>query len=113
MKAGTAQKLVLNMITTAAMIRTGKVYNNLMVNLMPVNAKLIKRAHRMIAEVTGCSIQTAEEAFSKSDQETKTAIVMVHFSLEAEDARKLLSTHNGSINKVIDNMNFPNVLKEI
>lgn len=102
MKAGTAQKLVLNMITTAAMIRTGKVYNNLMVNLVPVNSKLVKRAHRLISEVSGCSLAKAEALFSASGQETKTAMIMAMLGIEAQPARQLLELHEGSINKVLD-----------
>ncbi len=102
MKAGTAQKLALNMITTTAMIRTGKVYNNLMVNLMPVNAKLVKRAQRLISEVSGCSEKEAEKLFAGSGQETKTAILMALLNIQADSARNLLQKNGGSINKVID-----------
>lgn len=102
MKAGTAQKLVLNMITTTAMIRTGKVYNNLMVNLMPVNSKLVKRAQRLICEVSGCTRAMAVQLFSDSGQDTKTAMLMAMLGIDASTARQLLATHEGSINKVLD-----------
>lgn len=102
MKAGTAQKLVLNMITTTAMIKTGKVYNNLMVNLQPVNIKLIDRAINLIVEVTGNNYKTSEKAFYAANKETKTAMIMLMLSVSATEARNLLSHNNGSINKVLD-----------
>ncbi len=102
MKAGTAQKLVLNMITTTAMIKTGKVYNNLMVNLQPVNIKLIDRAINLISEVTGYDYQTSEKTFYEANKETKTAMIMLMLNTEAKDARTLLNQNNGSINKVLD-----------
>ncbi|MGD1820207.1 MAG: N-acetylmuramic acid 6-phosphate etherase [Pleomorphochaeta sp.] len=102
MKAGTAQKLVLNMITTTAMIKTGKVYNNLMVNLQPVNIKLIDRAINLICEVTGYDYKTSEKAFYKANKETKTAMIMLMLNIEASSARDLLAQSNGSINKVLD-----------
>lgn len=108
MKAGTAQKFVLNMITTTAMIRTGKVYNNLMVNLQPVNAKLVKRAHWLISEVTGCSIAKAETLFSESGQDTKAAMIMAMLEVDAKTARDLLRKHDGSINKVLDDRGIIN-----
>lgn len=102
MKAGTAQKLVLNMITTAAMIRTGKVYNNLMVNLQPVNAKLVKRAHWLISEVTGCSLAKAKTLFDESGRDTKAAMIMAMLEVDAKTACDLLDMHEGSINRVLD-----------
>lgn len=108
MKAGTAQKLVVNLITTAAMIRTGKVYNNLMVNLQPVNAKLVKRAHWLISEVTGCSMVKAKTLFAESGQDIKVAIIMAMVKVESNTARGLLGIHEGSINKVLDGCGIAN-----
>lgn len=102
MKAGTAQKMVLNMITTTAMIKTGKVYNNLMVNLQPVNIKLIDRAINLIMEVTDNTYQVSEKAFYDSNKETKTAMIMLLLDVCAEEARELLSKHNESINTILD-----------
>lgn len=112
MKAGTAQKLVLNMITTAAMIRTGKVYNNLMVNLQPVNAKLVKRAHWLINEVTGCSLDKAQTLFEQSGHDTKAAMIMAMLEMDAKTASHLLEMHEGSINKVLDDHGGPTKSKE-
>jgi N-acetylmuramic acid 6-phosphate etherase len=102
MKAGTAQKLVLNMITTTAMIKTGKVYNNLMVNLQPVNIKLIDRASDLISEVTGYDYDTSRKTFYESGKETKTAMIMLLLNIKVEEARKLLANNEGSINKILD-----------
>lgn len=104
MKAGTAQKLVLNMITTTAMIRIGKVFNNLMVDLRPVNAKLVLRARRLISEVTGCSEERATELFEASDHNTKVAITMGLLSVEKEEATELLQLSEGSISRVLDSL---------
>jgi len=102
MKAGTAQKMVLNMITTTAMIKTGKVYNNLMVNLQPVNKKLIDRAINLIIEVTGSDYKTSEKAFYESNKEIKTAMIMLMLKINSTEARNLLNTHHESINEVLD-----------
>ncbi|MDR2758988.1 MAG: N-acetylmuramic acid 6-phosphate etherase [Spirochaetaceae bacterium] len=97
MKSGTAQKLILNMLSTASMIRIGKVYKNLMVDLRPVNQKLIFRSLRLIREVTGCSPEKAEEAFSESGKNPKTAIVMVLLSVDKGRAETLLQESGGHI----------------
>jgi len=102
MKSGTAQKLVLNMITTTAMIRIGKVYNNLMVDLLPLNAKLVDRAKRLIKEVTGCTMEEANNAYAASNAQVKVAILMIMLNLNNVLAQSLLEKSNGSINKAID-----------
>ena len=84
MKAGTAQKMVLNMISTGAMVRLGKVYSNLMVDLRPTNSKLVVRAIRIICEVTGCSPFEAEAAFKESDNNVKAAILKLEDSISQE-----------------------------
>ncbi len=104
MKAGTAQKLVLNMITTTAMIRIGKVFNNLMVDLRPVNAKLILRARRLITEVTGCSEDQAIELFESSGHNTKVAITMGLLSVDKQEATQLLQLNEGSISRVLESL---------
>ncbi|MDR1443792.1 MAG: N-acetylmuramic acid 6-phosphate etherase, partial [Treponema sp.] len=97
MKSGTAQKLVLNMLSTASMIRIGKVYKNLMVDLRPVNQKLVLRSIRLIREVTGCSPEQAEAAFGMSGKNPKTAIVMVLLETDRERAETLLQEAGGHI----------------
>jgi N-acetylmuramic acid 6-phosphate etherase len=102
MKSGTAQKLVLNMITTTAMIRIGKVYNNLMVDLMPLNAKLVDRAKRLITEITECSEKEAEELYLQSKGSVKVAILMAMLHVPSDQALKLLQECGGSINRALD-----------
>ncbi|MDR0450714.1 MAG: N-acetylmuramic acid 6-phosphate etherase [Treponema sp.] len=97
MKSGTAQKLVLNMLSTASMIRIGKVYKNLMVDLRPMNQKLILRSIRLIREVTGCSKEQAEAAFAASEKNPKTAIVMVLLGTGKARAEGLLKEAGGHI----------------
>ncbi len=101
MKAGTAQKLVLNMLTTAGMIRLGKVYRNLMVDLTPVNKKLVERSYRLIRQVTGCSREEAEAAFRDADRKPKTAIVMVLCGVLREEAERLLAQAGGHISAAV------------
>lgn len=97
MKAGTAQKLVLNMLTTASMIRLGKVYRNLMVDLTPVNRKLVERSYRLIRQISGCSREEAERAFEASGRKPKTAIVMALLGVGKEEAEARLSRADGHI----------------
>ncbi len=103
MKSGTAQKLVLNMITTTAMIRLGKIYNNLMVDLVPVNSKLVRRSKRLIRMAAGCGEARAERAFEESGRRVKTAIVMVLLSVDRAAAEKLLERSEGRIATAVDN----------
>jgi N-acetylmuramic acid 6-phosphate etherase len=97
MKAGTAQKLVLNMITTASMIRLGKVYHNLMVDLMPVNRKLVERSKRLIRQATSCTAAVAEQAFEASGRRPKIAIIMVLLDVDRSEAERLERMADGSI----------------
>ena len=106
MKSGTAQKLILNMLTTASMIRIGKVYKNLMVDLKPVNHKLILRSIRLIQEVTGCSGKEAEKALEDSNKQPKTAIVMVLLKVDREKAIKLLEKADGHISSLVSGNNL-------
>jgi len=102
MKSGTAQKLILNMLTTAAMIRMGKVYKNLMVDLKPVNHKLVLRSIRLIREVTGCTPEEAREKFDASGKRPKTAIVMILLKKDRDEAEKLLKEADGHISLLIE-----------
>ncbi|WP_340618407.1 N-acetylmuramic acid 6-phosphate etherase [Xenorhabdus entomophaga] len=97
MKAGTAQKLVLNMITTGAMIRIGKVYGNLMVDVEATNAKLIERQKNIVMAATECSREIAEHALNACNGHCKTAIVMILSGISAEEAKVLLAEHQGFI----------------
>ncbi|EGR9012393.1 N-acetylmuramic acid 6-phosphate etherase [Vibrio parahaemolyticus] len=103
MKAGTAQKLVLNMLTTGAMIRSGKVFGNLMVDVEATNAKLIQRQTNIVVEATGASKEEAERALNACDRHCKTAILMILADLDAEQAKSHLAAHNGFIRAALNN----------
>jgi N-acetylmuramic acid 6-phosphate etherase len=97
LKAGTAQKLVLNMISTASMIGIGKVYENLMVDVQPTNKKLVERSKRIIMEATGVDYDTAQTYFLRANQEVKPAIVMILLNCSYEEALDKLEKSNGFI----------------
>lgn len=100
LKAGTAQKLVLNMISTASMIRIGKVYENLMVDVQPSNKKLVDRSHRIIMEATGVDFATASKYFSLANGNVKAAIIMIFLNCSYSEAITKLKEANGFVRKV-------------
>lgn len=102
MKAGTAQKLVLNMLTTATMVKLGKVYGNLMVDVKPTNAKLVERAKRIVAQATGVSREQAGEILTEAGMNPKTAIVMIKKSCDAAQAVRFLAAAGGFIDRAIE-----------
>ena len=106
LKAGTATKLVLNMLTTAAMIKLGKVYNNLMVDVHASNTKLVARSIRIVQTVTGVDASTAEAALTQADGRAKVAIVMLTKQIEATDAIALLEEHNGILRSLLPSRNL-------
>jgi len=101
MKAGTAQKLVLNMLTTGAMIRSGKVYGNLMVDVEATNQKLVQRQVNIVKQASDCDDATAQQALAASNGHCKTAIVMVLAGLTADEAKSLLSQNQGFIRNAL------------
>jgi N-acetylmuramic acid 6-phosphate etherase len=101
LKAGTATKLVLNMLSTGAMVKTGATYGNLMVNVRPTNAKLVDRAHRIIAAATGCDLATATTLLEASGNSVKAAIVMQMLSLDRAAAEEKLRAANGLLSKIL------------
>lgn len=101
MKAGTAQKLVLNMLTTGAMIRSGKVYGNLMVDVEATNQKLVQRQVNIVKQATDCDDATAQQALAACNGHCKTAIVMVLAGLTADEAKSLLSQNQGFIRNAL------------
>jgi N-acetylmuramic acid 6-phosphate etherase len=103
MKAGTAQKMVLNMISTAAMIRTGHTYSNLMVNVQATNSKLRERARRIAAEATGVDADTAARALAEADGQVKTAMVMLLSGVPAAEARERLARAGGIVRQALQN----------
>lgn len=102
MKSGTSQKLVLNMITTSVMIKLGKVYGNLMVDLQPTNEKLIDRATRIIIHATGVSYPEAKNLLEASGFNPKTAIVMIKTGLSRDEAEKLLELAEGFVTRAVN-----------
>lgn len=103
LKSGTAQKLVLNMISTGAMVKFGKVYQNLMVDMKASNIKLVDRACRMVMEATGAPRDEAEAVLRQTDFEVKPAILMILTGLDAQAARARLSAHHGFLRAALDN----------
>jgi N-acetylmuramic acid 6-phosphate etherase len=101
MKAGTAQKLVLNMLSTGAFIRLGYVYGNLMVNVQPKNTKLTDRARRIVAQAAGVDFERAAELLEASGNNVRTAIVMARTGLPREAAEARLAAAGGRIRRAL------------
>ena len=102
LKAGTAQKMVLNMLSTGAMIKIGKTYENFMIDLQPVNEKLKDRAIRIVAQIADVSHSEALAALLKSNWEIKTSIVSIMLKLDVEKARTELRKHGGVLRKLLN-----------
>ena len=101
LKSGTAQKLVLNMLTTASMIRTGKSYQNLMVDLHISNAKLLARAVRIVMQATGCTPEAAEQALAATGNDVKLAILVTLTGKPVEAARQELAAAGGFLRRTL------------
>ncbi|MFT3876896.1 MAG: N-acetylmuramic acid 6-phosphate etherase [Propioniciclava sp.] len=101
LKAGTSQKMVLNMISTATMVRLGKVYGNLMVDVSPTNEKLRDRAVRIVRSATGCDEAQARAALAEAGDHAKTAIVMILCGVDADGARDRLSSSHGFVRAAV------------
>lgn len=101
MKAGTATKLVLNMITTTAMIKIGKVYDNLMVDVRPTNEKLVDRATKIISEISGCDYDRSNKLLKEANNNVKVAIIMAIKDVDYEKASEILEKNKGFIREEI------------
>lgn len=101
MKSGTAQKLILNMISTTVMIKYGKVYKNLMVDVQPTNQKLVERAKRIIAQSSGCSHDEAAKYLADSGNNVKIAICMALTGLSCTECERILKQNDGNISCAI------------
>lgn len=101
LKSGTAQKLVLNMLSTVSMIRIGKVYKNLMVDVRSSNEKLVERSKRIIMQATDCSYETAEKTYIKAGEDVKLAIVMLLTGSSKNEAMKKLANAEGFVGKTL------------
>lgn len=97
LKAGTSQKLILNMISTASMVQIGKVYGNLMVDVRPTNEKLVSRAIGIIQAATDCDAERAAQALAEADNHAKTAIVAILCGIDADAARSRLAEADGFV----------------
>ncbi|MFS1009058.1 N-acetylmuramic acid 6-phosphate etherase [Enterococcus casseliflavus] len=101
LKSGTAQKLILNMISTLSMVGIGKVYNNLMVDVKATNEKLVERSKRIIMQATEADYETAAAAFEEADQNVKLAIVMLLTDSTKDEAQAKLATAQGFVKKAL------------
>lgn len=101
MKAGTAQKMVLNMLTTGAMVKIGKVYKNFMVDVKPTNIKLKDRAQRIVSEIANCTQDKAKTVLETNDYQLKEAVLQIKYSLSFNEAQNLLTENNGILRKVL------------
>jgi len=106
MKAGTAQKMVLNMLTTAAMARLGHVYENLMIDVVLTNEKVAKRALRILAEASGKSVSAAEHALRAAGHNMRVALVMLKMGVEASEAKRRLAQAKGNLRVALGEMSF-------
>ncbi|HEX7356235.1 MAG TPA: N-acetylmuramic acid 6-phosphate etherase [Ignavibacteriaceae bacterium] len=101
MKSGTAQKLVLNMLTTASMIRLGKVYENMMIDLQMTNKKLVERSKKIVMTITGLNYDEATVALENAKGHVKTALVMVKANVDLKTAKERLKAANGFVRQAI------------
>lgn len=102
MKAGTAQKMVLNMLSTATMIRLGKVFDNLMIDVQPTNAKLRRRALRILQEAAGADAETARRALEATGYVVKPALVMLLANVGAAEAQRRLAEARGFVRRAVE-----------
>lgn len=109
MKSGTAQKLVLNMITTTAMIRLGKVYENMMIDLQMTNQKLRERAKRVVMTVTGVSYDQAADYLKRADGHVKTALVMIKANVTKSEALERLRRSDGFVRAAIEGLEYKSI----
>ena len=102
LKAGSAQKMTLNMLSTATMIKLGKVYGNLMVDVKVSNRKLAKRAERLVMQLTALDAAAARQLLTRADSHVKTAVVMHHRQVDRPTAQRLLAEAGGRLSRLID-----------
>ena len=100
MKAGTAQKMVLNMLTTGAMVKIGKTYKNLMVDVKPTNTKLKDRAERIVCAITECTQDKAKKVLESNNYNLKEAVLEIKYNLSETEAKRLLEEHNGILRNI-------------
>ncbi|HWI47882.1 MAG TPA: N-acetylmuramic acid 6-phosphate etherase [Rummeliibacillus sp.] len=101
LKSGTAQKLILNMLSTVSMIGIGKIYKNLMVDVQPTNEKLVERSKRIIMQATDCTYEEASESFENANRDVKLSIVMLLTNLGMDEAKARLKQAKGFVRKTL------------
>lgn len=104
MKAGTAQKMIVNMLSTGVMVRIGKVYQNYMVHVQPTNKKLVARACNMITQLTNVDLETTQKYLKECDMKVATAIVMILAACSKEQANQALAQCQGHVRKAIESL---------
>lgn len=104
MKAGTAQKMVLNMLSTASMVKIGKTYHNFMIDVNPTNVKLKRRAVTIVSEIADCKNIEAEKVLNENGYKIKHAILYIMYGLDFKEADTILARHNGVIRKVFEEL---------
>ena len=102
LKSGTCQKVIINMLSTATMIGMGKVYKNLMVDVMATNEKLIERCRRIVMAATDCDYETADKALNQTNNQCKEAIVMILLNVDYETAKQKLIESQGVVRKAVE-----------
>lgn len=102
LKAGTCQKVIINMLSTATMVGMGKVYKNLMVDVMATNVKLVERCRQIVMAATGCDWNTADEALNQTNNHCKEAIVMILLGVNYEQAKEKLAQSKGRVRKAVE-----------
>ncbi len=102
LKSGTCQKIILNMISTATMVSVGKVYGNLMIDVLSTNEKLVERCRRIVMEATGCDHDRADEVLKQTNNDCKMAIVMILLNVSSEEAAEKISKAGGYIRKALE-----------
>lgn len=108
MKAGTAQKMVLNMLTTASMVKVGKVYKNYMIDVKPTNLKLKNRAVRFVSQIAQVEQELAEETLKEFNYSIKPAILKLKYNLSFEESEELIKNHNGILRKIFNYLDSKN-----
>ena len=102
LKSGTCQKVIINMLSTAAMVGMGKVYKNLMVDVMATNIKLVERCRQIVMAATGCDWETADAALNQTDNHCKEAIVMILLGVDVKEAKEKLEASKGWVRKAVE-----------
>ncbi|MBQ4253209.1 MAG: N-acetylmuramic acid 6-phosphate etherase [Erysipelotrichaceae bacterium] len=102
LKSGTCQKIILNMISTATMVSVGKVYGNLMIDVLSTNEKLVERCRRIVMEATGCDHDKADEVLKQTNNDCKTAIVMILLNVSCQEAEEKIRQADGYIRKALE-----------